>query len=184
MAAMWEKDYYRMTGSIYKRGIKSFITVLMSHQIRYVRLWREAKQHSNLLNKLRLHRMSKRYGLEILSRAQIGSGLYLGHAYNITVAGGAVIGNNVNLHKGCTIGAENRGKRQGCPVLGNRVYVGINSTIVGNVHIGDDVLIAGNTFVNFDVPDHSVVIGNPASVHSKDNATEGYIAFSVEEEVK
>ena len=41
--------------------------------------------------------------------------------------------------------------------------------------IGNDVLIAPNTFVNFDVPDHSIVIGNPAKIHHRDNATEGHI---------
>ena len=92
------------------------------------------------------------------------------------------IGNNVNLHKGCTIGRENRGKREGAPTIGNQVYVGINSTIVGNIRIGDDVMIAPNSFVNFDVPDHSVVIGNPGVIHRKENATQGYIAFCVGED--
>ena len=47
--------------------------------------------------------------------------------------------------------------------------------IVGGIHIGDDVMIAPNAFVNFDVPSHSVVLGNPGTVHHRDNATEGYI---------
>ena len=47
--------------------------------------------------------------------------------------------------------------------------------IVGGITIGDDVLIAPNAFVNFDVPSHSVVVGNPAVVHPRENATEGYI---------
>ena len=57
--------------------------------------------------------------------------------------------------------------------------VGINSTIVGNIKIGNNVLIAPNAVVNFDVPDNSVVIGNPGVIHHKENATEGYIAFRV-----
>lgn len=74
-----------------------------------------------------------------------------------------------------TIGQENRGFRKGCPTIGNRVWIGINSTIVGNITIGDDVLIAPNSFVNFDVPPHSIVLGNPGSIIHKENATEGYI---------
>lgn len=58
-------------------------------------------------------------------------------------------------------------------------FIGINSVIVGNVQIGDDVLIAPNSYVNFDVPDHSVVIGNPGIIHHKENATENYIVFTV-----
>ncbi len=42
-------------------------------------------------------------------------GLYLGHPWGITVNGSATLGTNVNLSKGCTIGAENRGQRKGVP---------------------------------------------------------------------
>ena len=105
-------------------------------------------------------------------------GTYLGHPYNITVGEGTILGNNTNLHKGCTIGRTNRGDI-GSPVIGDRVFIGINATVVGNIHIGDDVLIAPNSYVNFDVPNHSVVIGNPAVIHSRKNATEGYVNYLV-----
>ena len=85
----------------------------------------------------------------------------------------------MNLHKGVTIGAENRGKRKGAPVIGNNVWIGINATIVGNITIGNDVLIAPNTLVNFDVPDHSIVVGCPGIIKSVSNATEGYINNAV-----
>lgn len=182
MNTKWKLDYYRMTGEEYKISIKSMIILVRSHQIRYMKLWRKCNEKENLVNRIRLYSFSKKYGIEISPKASIGNGLYLGHAFGITVAGGALIGTNVNLHKGCTIGAENRGKREGCPIIGNRVSIGINSTIVGNIRIGNDVMIAPNTFVNFDVPDHSIVIGNPASIHRKENATQGYIAFCVREE--
>lgn len=95
------------------------------------------------------------------------------------MASDVVIGDNVNLHKGCTIGRENRGDRAGVPKIGNNVSVGINSTIVGKVNIGNDVMIAPNSFINFDVPDHSVVLGNPAKIHSKKYATKCYVNFLV-----
>ena len=59
--------------------------------------------------------------------------------------------------------------------MGNRVWVGANSTICGNVRIGDNVLIAANTFVNCDVPSHSIVIGNPCVIKHDENATKEYI---------
>lgn len=173
----FQNDYYRMTGKEYKTGIKSFIEIAFSHQIKYMYWWRKNKKKPSLFYKFILYRYGRKYGLEISSNAKIGKGLYLGHPYNITVAGGVVFGDNCNLHKGCTIGRENRGKREGSPVLGNCVYVGINSTVVGNVVIGNDVMIAPNTFVNFDVPDHSVVIGNPGMIHPKETATAEYIGF-------
>lgn len=179
MRRAFKEDFLRMTGKDYKFGIYSFIQLLGSHQIRYVKCWRKANEKMNLWRKIQLYRYARKYGLEISVDAVIGRGLYLGHPYNITVAGGVSIGDNVNLHKGCTIGRENRGRREGCPTLGNCVSVGINATVVGNIKIGDDVMIAPNSFVNFDVPDHSVVIGNPGIIHKKVNATEGYIAFKV-----
>lgn len=120
-------------------------------------------------------KMQAHYGLEIPGQATIGEGFYIGHAYGITVNTDAVIGRNCNIHKGVTIGQENRGKRKGAPVLGDCVWLGVNSTVVGAVTIGDDVLIAPNSYVNCDVPSHSIVIGNPCRIIPRDNATEGYV---------
>lgn len=74
-----------------------------------------------------------------------------------------------------------QGDRIGAPIIGNQVYLGINSTVVGKVKIGDDVLIVPNAYVNCDVPSHSIVIGNPCKIIYKDNATEGYVGFLVEQ---
>lgn len=179
MTEDFKNDYYRMTGTQWKFGIKSLIKLIFSHQIRYMRLWRKASVKQTLFVKYRLLYYARKYGLEIASTAEIGKGLYLGHPYNITVGGEVKIGDNVNLHKGCTVGRENRGKREGVPTIGNNVSIGINSTVVGKITIGDDVMIAPNSFVNFDVPSHSVVIGNPGVIHHKDDATKGYVGFTV-----
>lgn len=104
-----------------------------------------------------------------------GGGLYLGHAYNITINSNAKIGRNCNIHKGVVIGQANRGSRKGYPTIGDRVWIGINSAIVGNVNIGDDVMIAPNSFVNVDIPSHSVVFGNPCIIKHRDWATEEYV---------
>jgi len=115
------------------------------------------------------------YHVEISSAVTIGEGLYIGHPYGITINPNAIIGKNCNIHKGVTIGQENRGERKGAPVIGDSVWVGVNSTIVGKIMIGDDVLIAPNTYVNKDIPSHSIVFGNPCIIKSKENATENYI---------
>ena len=85
----------------------------------------------------------------------------------------------MNLHKGVTLGRENRGIRKGTPVIGNKVWIGVNSTVVGHVHIGNDVLIAPNSFINFDVPDHSIVVGNPGRIIHREGGTDGYISNPV-----
>ena len=127
------------------------------------------------INRLCFRKLKQKMNIEIFGKTNIGKGLYIGHPHGITINPEAVIGENCNIHKGVTIGQENRGKRKGVPTLGNEVWVGVNATIVGKVNIGDDVMIAPNSFVNFDVPDHSVVIGNPGVIKHKENATEGYI---------
>lgn len=179
MNNVFKQDYYRMTGKPYRIGLRSFIQLLGSHQIRYMRIWRKANKKMTAFRRFQLKRYATKYGLEISPTARIGKGLYLGHPYNITVGVGTIIGNNVNLHKGCTLGRENRGKREGSPIIGNCVSIGINATVVGNVTIRDDVLIAPNAYVNFDVPSHSVVVGNPGVIHHRDNAIESYVAFKV-----
>lgn len=57
--------------------------------------------------------------------------------------------------------------------------MGINAAIVGGITIGDDVLIAPNSFVNVNVPSHSIVFGNPCIVKHRDKATEGYINHKI-----
>ena len=119
--------------------------------------------------------ISKKYLLEIPRSLNVGKGFYIGHMSCITINSNAHIGNNCNIHKGVTIGQENRGTKKGCPTIGNKVWIGINATIVGKINIGDDVLIAPNSYVNCDVPSHSIVFGNPCIIKSRENATESYI---------
>lgn len=155
-------------------------TFWSEHAMRFIWLLRRAQRSNNPIWRLMIRRMRERYGLEIPSTTQIGPGLYLGHAFNITVNEAAVIGANCNLHKGVTIGQENRGKRKGAPVLGDCVWVGVNATVVGGITVGDDVLIAPGAYVNCDIPSHSIVVGNPCRAIPRENATEGYINRKVE----
>lgn len=125
--------------------------------------------------KWRLLELEKKTGIHFESNPNIGKGLIIGHWGRIIFNGEVKFGDNIFITHGVTIGRDIRGKRKGVPSIGNRVCIRANSTVVGNITIGDDVLIAPNTFVNFDVPSHSVVVGNPASIHHKENATEGHI---------
>lgn len=127
----------------------------------------------------RYNRLSDRHCMEIPCNTQIGKGFMLCHTFNITINSHAVIGDNVSIHKGVLIGKTNRGHKMGCPTIGNQVWIGINAAIVGGITVGDDVLIAPNTYVNVDIPSHSVVYGNPCIIKHKDNATEDYIRIIV-----
>lgn len=143
---------------------------------RYFRKCQQANgKFGKLFYKFLFKVSSKRSQIEMACGTKIGGGLYIGHPYGITINPKAVIGSNCNLHKGVTIGQENRGVRAGAPVIGSDVWIGVNATVVGKITIGDDVLIAPNSYVNCDVPSHSVVLGNPCIIKHRDHATEGYI---------
>lgn len=102
--SIFEDDYYRLTGAKHDSKLKKFKNMILRHNLRFLYWLREAEQ-GNFLGKVWCYIYSRKYGLEISSEAQIGKGLYLGHPYNITVGSNCVIGNNVNLHKGCSIGS-------------------------------------------------------------------------------
>lgn len=167
-------DYYRLRGT-YK--IKP-IELLKSQYLRFIFMYRYASNTKNKLTKKIVNhyfsKLGRKSGLEIPITAEIGKGLLLIHPYAITINSKAKIGKNCTMLKGSTIGNQKRGKKSGAPTLGDYVYVGLNSSIVGNVTIGDNVLIAPNTYVNFDVPSNSIVIGSPGIIHSNKNATECY----------
>lgn len=123
---------------------------------------------------------ANRRGLENAANQQIFGKNYIGHAYNITINCMAKIGRNCNIHKGVVVGQANRGIKKGYPIIGDRVWIGINAVVVGNVTIGDDVMMAPNSFVNVDVLSHSVVFGNPSVIKHRDWATEGYVNNVIE----
>ena len=125
--------------------------------------------------KLLLRHYQIKYGFQIYPETEIGEGFYLGHWGALVINPKTKIGKNCNIAQGVTIGQANRGKNIGVPTIGNEVWIGANAVIVGGIHIGDDVLIAPNAYVNTDVPSHSVVMGNPATIIPKEHATDGYI---------
>lgn len=76
---------------------------------------------------------------------------------------------------------NSQGKRMGVPSIGDNVVMNANAVVVGGVKIGNNVLIAPNAFVNFDVPDNSIVIGNPGKIIQRTTSpTAKYIVYSVD----
>ncbi|MGN0395593.1 MAG: serine O-acetyltransferase [Coprococcus sp.] len=123
-----------------------------------------------------------KYGVDIGAKAKIGPGFIVRHVGGIAINSNAIIGKDVEILQGVTIGYERRGKRQGNPTIGDRVWIGSNAIVVGNIKIGNNVLIAPGAFVNFDVPDNSIVIGNPGKIVSRENAVDGYVIHTLDME--
>ncbi len=125
-----------------------------------------------------LKRIKYKYGFDISYRTKIGKGLYIGHFGGIVIHGDAEIGENCNLSQGMTIGVLVRGRNEGIPKIGNRVFIGPGAAILGGITIGDDVLIGTNSVVHFNVPDGSVVAA-PQSTIISSRGSQGYITNTV-----
>ena len=123
--------------------------------------------------------MQVKYGFQFQHTIKIGKGFYLPHYGNIVINNKVTIGNNCNISQGVTLGNVKRGSKEGNPTIGDRVAIGANAVVVGKIKIGNDVLIAPLSFINFDVPDNAVVAGNPANIINY-NSSKGYIENTVE----
>lgn len=124
--------------------------------------------------KKKFEKIGLTYHLEIPNFKTIGKNLVLAHPSGITVNPKAVIGDDCVLFKNVTIGSIRSGKREGVPQIGNHCVIGAGAFVCGGIHIGSNVLIAANSFVDFDVPDNSIVVGNPGTIHHKEEATKDY----------
>ena len=180
MNRIFKKDLYRYYGEEGEPLLKRLFRPL---ELKYISVFRKANMCKLLPLKLyymlRLLRLSKRTQIQIPARTVIGEGFYLGHLGSVIINPDAKLGKNINIAAGVTIGIENRGKRKGTPQIGDNCWIGTNAVVVGNVKIGSDVLIAPLAYVNFDVPDHSIVIGNPGRIIPRENATADYICNRV-----
>jgi serine O-acetyltransferase len=140
----------------------------------FLRLKRHSNPFIKAISKISIKLLTYRYGFQIPSVTSIGGGFFIGHFGFIVISVNASIGKNCNIAHGCTIGAA-RGKKSGAPQIGDEVWIGTGSVIVGNISIGSNVMIAPNAYVNFDVPANSIVIGNPGKIVMKENPTKEYI---------
>lgn len=161
-------------------GQTSLLRGFKSEGFRYMYNFRKASQYKRFsargfYYRLNLRRLGYKYGFQIPLHTQIGEGFYIGHFGTIVINGKAKLGKFCNIAHNTTIGQANRGSLKGYPTIGDMVWIGTGSVIVGNIKIGSNVLIAPNSFVNMDVPENSLVLGNPAKIIKKKNPTEGYI---------
>lgn len=103
-------------------------------------------------------------GIEIHPGAKIGKGLFIDHGMGVVIGETSILGDNVTLFQGVTLGGtgKERGKRH--PTLGNNVVVGAGAKILGNITIGDDVQVGANAVVIRSVPSHSTVVGIPGRI--------------------
>lgn len=103
-------------------------------------------------------------GIEIHPGATIGRRFFIDHGMGVVVGETTVIGDDVILYQGVTLGGtgKERGKRH--PTLGNRVVVGTGAKVLGNITLGNNVKIGAGSVVVHSVPDDSTVVGIPGRI--------------------
>ena len=102
-------------------------------------------------------------GIDLPCEAQVGRRLVIEHFGGIVISGDSVIGDDVTLRHGVTLGLR-RTNVPGAPVIGNRVDIGAGAKILGPVHIGDGAVIGANAVVLCDVPAGAMAVGIPAQI--------------------
>ena len=107
-------------------------------------------------------------GIEIHAGAKIGRGLFIDHGMGVVIGETAVIGNQVTLFQGVTLGGTGKKKGKRHPTLGNNVVVGGGACVLGDIHIGDNVSVGANAVVVRDVPSNSTVVGVPGRITSRE----------------
>src|SRR6202030_3229312 len=98
-------------------------------------------------------------GIEIHPGATIGKRFFIDHGMGVVVGETAIIGDDVLLYQGVTLGGTGKetGKRH--PTLGNNVVVGTGAKVLGNITLGDYVKVGAGSVVVHPVPDNSTVVG-------------------------
>jgi serine O-acetyltransferase len=102
--------------------------------------------------------------IEIHPGAQIGKRFFIDHGNGVVIGETSIIGDDVLMYQGVTLGGTGKehGKRH--PTIGNNVVIGAGAIILGNIKIGDNSRIGAGAVVTKPVPPNSTVVGNPARV--------------------
>jgi serine O-acetyltransferase len=116
-------------------------------------------------------------GIEIHPGAVVGKGLFIDHGMGVVIGETTIIGDDVTLFQGVTLGGTGKEKGKRHPTLGNRIVVGAGAKILGNITIGDDVNIGGNAVVIKNVPPNSTVVGVPGRVVRREGRPVGTITL-------
>jgi len=107
-------------------------------------------------------------GIEIHPGAVIGRGLFIDHGMGVVIGETAVIGNNVLLYQGVTLGGTGLQKGKRHPTIGDNVVIGAGAKVLGDITVGDNSYIGANAVVIKDVPPNSTVVGVPGRITRQD----------------
>ena len=115
------------------------------------------------------HSAARKTNIEIHPGAEIGSGFFIDHGTGVIIGETTIIGNNVTLYQGVTLGGTGKetGKRH--PTLCDNVMVSTGAKILGSITIGENSKIGAGSVVIHDVPPNCTVVGVPGRIVKRDN---------------
>jgi serine O-acetyltransferase len=103
-------------------------------------------------------------GIEIHPGATIGEGFFVDHGMGVVIGETSVIGDNVTLYQGVTLGGTSQQHVKRHPTLGNNVVVGVGAQVIGDITIGDNAKVGAGSVVVSSVPANATVVGVPGRV--------------------
>lgn len=153
---------------------KKFPDCLISEPFHYQQLLRKTEYYRNCRKDIpgrlfywfyraKLEMRSQKLGLSIPCNV-FDKGLRIVHYGSVTVNPGCKVGKNCRIYNNTVLGTLGAGFEEGYPVLGDNVFIGTNACILGDVHVGNNVVIAAGAMVVHDVPDNVTVAGVPAKI--------------------
>ena len=113
-------------------------------------------------------RASKKTGVEIHPAVKIGKRFFIDHGTGVVIGETAVIGDDVTIYQGVTLGGTGKDTGKRHPTIGNNVMIGAGAKVLGPLEIGDNSRIAAGAVVLHDIPPNSTAVGVPARVVKKD----------------
>jgi serine O-acetyltransferase len=139
---------------LFFKGFQALQTYRVAHW-----LWRRGRQTLALYLQ---SRMSEIFQVDIHPAAKIGVGVFLDHGTGIVIGETAVVGDDVSMLHGVTLGGTGAERGDRHPKIGNGVLLGAGAKVLGNIHIGDYAKIASGSVVLKPVPAHCTAAGVPA----------------------
>ena len=103
-------------------------------------------------------------GIEIHPGAQIGKRLFIDHGMGVVIGETSVIGDDVTIYQGVTLGGTGKEKAKRHPTVGNEVVIGSGAKLLGNITIGDNCRVGAGSVVLRDVPANSTIVGVPGHI--------------------
>lgn len=107
-------------------------------------------------------------GIEIHPGAKIGKRFFIDHGFGVVIGETSIIGDDVTIYQGVTLGGTGHEKGKRHPTIGNNVVIGAEAIVLGNITIGDNSRIGAGAVVTKSIPQNSTAVGNPSRIIVRD----------------